>query len=137
VSILVAVSDDDDFETVLTVGVRLAAGLEQGLRVTHITEEENASGRERAFRDDIEAFLSETDVSVAVDLEHLSRGGLRSGTAIGKQLLELAEDVDIEHVVIGHHSKDRLRAASEGHTDFVVAESAGVPVTIVPESVEP
>lgn len=135
-AILVAVSDDDDFKTVLTVATRLATGLEQDLQVTHVTGEQSASQRERAFRDDVRAFLSDADISVEVNLEHLDRGGLRSGTAIGKQLLELAEDVEIDHIVIGHHSKNRLRTASEGHTDFIVAETAAVPVTIVPESVE-
>jgi nucleotide-binding universal stress UspA family protein len=135
-SILVAVSDDDEFMTVLTVAMRLAAGLEQGLQITHLTENRDASSRERAFREDVRAFLSEADVPVAVDLEHLDRGGLRSGTAVGQQLLELAEDVDVEHVVVGHHSKDRLRAVAEGHTDFVVVEEAAVPVTVVPDGVD-
>ncbi len=135
--ILVAVSDDDQFETVLNVAVQLAAGLEQELHVTHITETESASGEERAFRDDVRASVSETDVPVEIDLEHLSRGGLRSGTAIGKQLLELTERADIDHIVVGHRSKGRLTTVREGHTGFVVAEEAAVPVTIVPEAVDP
>jgi nucleotide-binding universal stress UspA family protein len=49
----------------------------------------------------------------------------------------MTEDVDVDHVVIGHHSKNRLRTASQGHTDFVVAEEATVPVTIVPEAIDP
>jgi K+-sensing histidine kinase KdpD len=135
-SILVAVSDDDEFETVLSVAMRLAAGLEESLQVTHLTESTEASSRERAFRDEVRAFLSDADVPVEIGLEHLERGGLRSGTAIGQQLLELTADVDVEHVVTGHHSKDRLRAVREGHTDFVVAEQAAVPVTIVPGDVD-
>ncbi len=135
-AILVAVSDDDRFETVLDVAVRLAAGLDQGLYITHITETESASGDERAFRDEIRAFLPETDVPVEIELEHLSRSGLRSGTTIGKQLLELTESDDIDHIVIGHQSKGRLKTAREGHTGFVVAEEAAVPVTIVPEALE-
>lgn len=135
-SILVAVSDDDQFETVLSVAVRLAAGLDRGLYVTHITETETASGDERAFRDDIRESLSETDVPVDIQLEYLSRSGLRSGTAVGKQLLELTESADIGHIVVGHRSKSRLTTAREGHTGFVVAEEAAVPVTIVPEAVE-
>jgi K+-sensing histidine kinase KdpD len=133
--ILVAVSDDDQFKTVLKVAVQLAAGLDQEMCVTHITETPNASREEQTFRDEVQAFLSETDVPVEVELEHLSRSGLRSGTAIGKQLLELTEGTDIEHIVLGHRSKGRLTTAREGHTGFVVAEEATVPVTIVPEAV--
>ena len=135
-AILVAVSDDSQFETVLSVAVQLATGLDQSLYVTHITETESASGEERAFRDKIREALSETDVPVDVELEHLSRDGLRSGTTIGKQLLELTEGADIEHIVIGHRSKGRLSAVRDGHTGFVVAEEAAVPVTIVPEAVK-
>jgi K+-sensing histidine kinase KdpD len=134
--ILVAVSDDSSFKTVLTVAVRLASGLDQGLYVAHITEEKSASGEQRAFRDEVRAFLSDTDVPVDISLEHLERSGLRSGTAVGKQLTDLATDVDIDHIVIGHRQKGRLAAVREGHTGFVVAEEAAVPVTIVPEGVE-
>jgi nucleotide-binding universal stress UspA family protein len=134
--ILVAVSDDDRFEPVLDVAARLAAGLDQELYVAHVTKNQNASGDERAFRDEVRAFLSETTVPVDISLEYLNRGGLRSGTAVGRQLLDLTEDVGIDHVVIGHRSKDWLAALREGHTGFVVAEKAAVPVTIVPESVD-
>lgn len=134
-TILVAVSDDDDFESVLDVAIRLATGLDHDLRVAHITQTPSASTAERAFRDDVRAFLSEAEVPVEIDLEHLDRSGFRSGTAIGKQLLELTEDVEIDHIVIGHHSKNWLTTVREGHTDFVVAEKAAVPVTIVPDGV--
>jgi K+-sensing histidine kinase KdpD len=134
--ILVAITDDGRFEPVLNVAVQLATGLEQKLHVTHITETETASNEERAFRDEIQAVLSERDVPVEISLEHLGQGGFRSGTAIGKQLIEVAEGVEINHVVLGHRSKDRLKAARQGHTDFVVAKEASVPVTIVPEGVE-
>jgi K+-sensing histidine kinase KdpD len=135
-SVLAAVGDDDDYETVLTVAMRLAAGLDQDLRVAHVTAATDASTAERAFRDEIRAFLSEADVPVEIGLEHTDRGGLRPGTAIGKQLVELATDVGIDHIVIGHNSKDRLTTVREGHTDFVVAEEAAVPVTIVPGGVD-
>ncbi len=135
-SVLAAVSDDDNFETVLSVAERLAAGLDQRLSVTHMTEHSDASDSERRFRDDVRASLSDAEVEVEVDLQHMDRGGVRPGTAVGKQLLELAEDVEIDHVVIGHNSKNRITAVREGHTDFTVAEEAAVPVTIVPDGVD-
>lgn len=134
--ILAAVSDDGSFKSVLTVAVRLASGLDQRLYVTHITKETSASGDARAFRDEVKAFLSDTEITVEINLEHLDRSGLRSGTAIGKQLTDIATDVEIDHIVLGHHSKNRLTAVREGHTGFVVADEAAVPVTIVPENVE-
>lgn len=135
-SVLVAVSDDDQYETVLDVAVQLAAGLGQQLVVTHITETDSASGDERAFRNDLQSYLSTVDVPVEVSLDHLDRSGFREGTAVGKQLLELAERVDIDHIVLGYRSKDRLQTLREGHTGFTVAQEAAVPVTIVPEGVD-
>ena len=133
--ILVAVSDDDRYRAVLDVAVRLAAGLDQKLYVTHLIREAEASGEERTFRDEIRAYLSDSTVPVEINLEYLDRGGLRSGTAIGKQLGDFTTDVGVDHLVLGHRSKDRLSAIREGHTGFVVAEEAAVPVTIVPEAV--
>ncbi len=135
-SILVAIGDDNRFTTVLTVAVQLAGGLDQELCVAHMTANQSASADERAFRDSVQAFLSETDVPVEINLEHLNRSGLRSGTAVGKQLVDLTKDTEIDHVVIGHRSKNWLTAVREGHTGFVVAEEAAVPVTIVPEAVD-
>lgn len=134
--ILVAIGDDDRFRTVLTVAVQLAGGLDQELCVAHVTENQSASAEERAFRDSVQAILSEADVPVEINLEHLNRSGLRPGTAVGKHLVDLTKDIEIDHVVIGHRSKNWLAAVREGHTGFVVAEEAEVPVTIVPEDVE-
>jgi nucleotide-binding universal stress UspA family protein len=135
-SILVAIGDDGRFETVLDVALRLATGLDERIAVAHVTENESASGDERAFREEVREYLSDADVPVDISLEHLNRSGLRSGTAIGKQLVDLTNDVDIDHVVIGHRSKNRLAEVREGHTGFVVAEESAVPVTIVPEGVD-
>ena len=136
-AILVAVTDDGRFKTVLDVAVRLASGLNQELYVTHITETPSASSEERAFRDDVRTVLSEATVPFEITLEHLDRDGFRSGSTIGKQLLELAAGVEVEHIVLGHRSKNRMIAVREGHTSFVVAREAGVPVTVVPEGVDP
>jgi nucleotide-binding universal stress UspA family protein len=132
--ILVAVSDDDRYRAVLDVAVELASGLEQKLYVTHLVRDAEASAEDRTFRDEIRTYLSDTDVPVEINLEYLDRGSFRSGTAVGKQLSDFTTDVGVDHIVLGHRSKDRLSALREGHTGFVVAEEAAVPVTIVPEA---
>jgi len=107
-AILVAIGDDDRSEVVLDVAVELANGLDQALTVAHITEHETASAEDRRFRDEIRASLSDVDVTADVSLEHLNRSSLRSGTAIGNQLVDIAEGVEIKHIVIGHRSKSQL-----------------------------
>lgn len=135
-TILVAVGDDDRLEAVLSVAVRLADGLYQSLTVAHVVTEGATTGADRSVRDSVESVLSDADVAVEVTFESLSRSGLRSGTAVGKQLIDATDDIEVEHVVIGHRSKTRLAELRDGHTGFVVAEGSTVPVTIVPDDVE-
>jgi len=135
-SVIVAVGDDSQFKPVLSVAVQLAEGLSQDLTVAHITANKVASGEDRDFSDKIQSFLSGSQIKTNITLEHLNRSGIRSGTAIGKQLIDITEDVAVEHIVIGHRSKTQLAELRDGHTDFVVAEESAVPVTIVPESAE-
>lgn len=135
-AILVAIGDDGRVEAVLDVATQLASDMGQDLTVTHLTANENASGTDREFRDEIRSLLSETDIQAEITLEHLNRGGLRSGTAVGKQLVDMAEDVEIDHIVIGHRSKTQLAALRDGHAGFAVARESPVPVTIVPETVD-
>ena len=135
-AILVAIVYDDRFEVVLQVAARFAGEMGRDLTVVHITADKTASGNDRSFRDEIRAVVSETDVQAEVTLEHLNRRRLRSGTAVGKQLVDMAEGVEIDHIVIGHRQKTQLAELREGHTGFVVAQEATVPVTIVPETLE-
>lgn len=135
-TILVAVGDDDRVKSVLDVGVRLTQAFEQDLIVAHVTANETASGDDRSFRQRIRTFLSDMDAQAKITLKYLDRSSLRSGTAIGKQLVDIAEGVEIEHIVVGYRSKDQLGELREGHTGFTVAKSATVPVTIVPEAVQ-
>lgn len=136
-AILVAIGDDNRFETVVQIAAQFAEETGQGLVVAHVTAEKTASGDDRSFRDEIRSVVSETGIEAEVTLEHLNRSGLRSGTAIGKQLVDMAEGVEIDQIVIGHRDKTQLSELREGHTGFVVAEEATVPVTIIPEGVEP
>jgi len=135
-AILVAIGDDDRFEVVLGVASQFAREMDRDLTIAHVTASDNASASDRDFRDEVQSFVAEADVEAEVRLEHLNRSGLRSGTAIGKQLVDIAEDVEIDHVVVGHRSKTQLAELRDGHTGFVVAQEATVPVTIVSEAVE-
>ena len=135
-AILAAISDDDRYEAVIETAARLAEATGQSVTVAHVTANATASGTERDFRDEIEAFLGGIGVEATVTLEHLDRSGLRSGTAVGKQLVDMSDDVAVEHIVIGHRSKGQLASLRDGNTAFAVAEGASVPVTIVPDATD-
>lgn len=132
-TILVAVTDDGLSDRVLDVAVDLGRDLDEDLYVVHLTTNESATGDERRLRDELRDGLADEPVGSTVAIEHLGRGGTRSGRAVGRELADLASDTGVTHAVIGYRSKSTLRRLAEGTTAFAVAQGADVPVTVVPE----
>jgi K+-sensing histidine kinase KdpD len=135
-TILVAVADDDLRERVVDVGIRLGRAFEEPLYVVHLTDDEVADADARETRSELAAHLADAGIEYDVAVEHAGFTRGRSGAATGKQVAEIASDVAITHIVVGHHTKHALRALAEGRTAFAVAEAASVPVTVVPESLQ-
>jgi len=132
-TVLVAVSNDGMQEAVIDTGVRLGRGFEQELYVVYVTEEETASSRAREIRDELREDLETRGVPFSVAIEHVEHVNPRSGRAVGKQLADIASDVRITHVVVGHRSKALLNRLVSGDVAFTLAETAEVPVTVVPD----
>jgi nucleotide-binding universal stress UspA family protein len=132
-TVLVAVSDDGMQKAVVDTGVELGRAFEQELYVVYVTEEETASARAREIRDELRADLETRGVPFSVAIEHVEHADPRSGRAVGKQLAEIASDVAISHVVVGHRSKALLNRLVSGDVAFTLAETAEVPVTVVPD----
>ncbi|QSG02970.1 universal stress protein [Natranaeroarchaeum sulfidigenes] len=135
-TVLVAVADDEVSAGVVDVASKLGSCLDEELYVVHLTENEYANADERQVRDDLREQFEGKDVAFEVAIEHINRSGLRTSAAVGRQLADLADDVSINHVVIGHRSKSWLGKFTEGHTALVVADGVEVPVTVVPEDLD-
>lgn len=135
-TVLVALADDPVSDKVLDAAVRLGTAFEEPLYVVHLTDREHASNDTRRLRDETVARLEGRGVEFSVAIEHASLGGVRSAGAVGRELAELASDVEITHIVTGHTSKALFERLREGTTAFTVADSANVPVTVVPEEVD-
>lgn len=137
-TVLVAVADDDLRERVVDIGIELGRAFEEPLYVVHLTEDAEADAHTRQVRAEIEARLAALDAAVEYDVavEHAGFSRGRRGNATGKQLAEIASDVAISHIVVGHHSKRLLRSVAQGSTAVAVAEAASVPVTVVPETLK-
>lgn len=135
-TILVAVANDAVSEEVLDTGVRLGAALDEELYVVHLLEDELADAQAKRVRDMLRTRLADETVVATVALEHVGRSGSREGTRIGHELLELASDVDITHIVMGHERKGLTGRLASGDAAFSVVEAASVPVTIVPDGTE-
>ena len=135
-SILVGVARDDARPKVLEVAVKLGKGLDEHLEIVHLVEEENAENDAKRIRDELQDYVADRNVAATVSREHVGHRGPRTGPRIARDLLEIAEDVDVTHIVLGHRSKGMVRDLARGSTAFAVAEDADVPVTIVPEDME-
>lgn len=134
-TVLVAVGDDSLSGQVLDVGARLGRAFDQALYVVHLTEQEAATAGEREIRDKVHAELGDLGIEFEVGIEYVSHERARRGKGIGQQLAEIAEDESISHIVIGHRSKALFERLREGDTAFTVADTANVPVTVVPEHI--
>lgn len=135
-AILVAAADDALQEQVLRVAGTLGERLNQELRVVRLVDDEAADIDVKHHRDQLEERIDQLDVSASVSVEHVGRSVGRKNARIGRELVDLATDVDITHVVIGHASKDFVKSLTRGDTAFAVADNANVPVTVVPDDVE-
>jgi nucleotide-binding universal stress UspA family protein len=135
-TILAAVADDDLRAQVLEVGIEMARAFGEPLYVVHLTDDEVADAEARQIRSEMSDRLTDAGIEYDVAVEHVGLTRGRSGKAAGKQLVEIASDVSISHLVVGHHTKRALRNLTEGSTAVTVADAASVPVTIVPETLQ-
>lgn len=56
----------------------------------------------------------------------------RSSTHIGKRVLQLVDDREYDHVIMGHHGTGAVGELILGSTAKTVIEAGTVPVTVVP-----
>jgi len=131
-TILVAVADDTASSHVLEAAVELGVGLNQPLYVVHLVADEIADATAERVRDGLRDYLDDEPVDATVALEYVGRFSTRPGPRIARELLEIATDVEITHIVMGHEPKGFGGRLRSGDAAFAVVDRATVPVTIVP-----
>ncbi|MFB6222352.1 MAG: universal stress protein [Haloarcula sp.] len=132
-TILVAIANDSVSAAVIDMSVQLAEGLGEELYVVHLVDQDTADGTAKQLRDDMRDRFRDATVVATVAIEHVGRSAMRSGTRIGNELLELAADVNVSHIVMGHEPKGLAGQIRKGNATFAVIDGAEVPVTVVPE----
>ncbi|MFB6219018.1 MAG: universal stress protein [Halobacteriaceae archaeon] len=131
-TILVALDESAASRRALDTGVRLARALDEPLYAVHLVGEASAdSDAHDLAREMRERLADESGVEATVDLEHVARDALRSGTRVGKEILEIAVAAEITHVVMGHSAEGLVGDLLHGSAAHTVADHAEVPVTIV------
>ncbi|WP_262176745.1 universal stress protein [Haloarcula laminariae] len=131
-TILVAVADDEASSRVIDTAVALGSGLNVPLYVVHLVDDADADRAAERMRDELTERLAGEPVEATVSLEYVGRHGRRPGTRIASELLEIAEDVDISHIVMGHEAKGLGGRLRSGDAAFAVVNETAVPVTVVP-----
>ena len=131
-TILVAVADDEASARVIDTAVALGSGLDTPLYVVHLVDDADADRTAERMRDALTDRLADEPVEATVALEYVGRHGRRPGARIASELLEIAEDVDITHIVMGHEAKGIGGRLRSGDAAFAVVNETTVPVTVVP-----
>lgn len=131
-TILVAVADDHARDQVLAVATELGEGLDRELHVVHLVADPTVDADARRVRDELRERTSDAAVASTISVEYITHQGGRSATRTAKELLDVAADVDISHIVMGHLRKGVVENITQGNTAFAVVDESTVPVTIVP-----
>lgn len=131
--LLVPVANGPLRDHVLDIAVELGEALGQELYIVHLVENEVADGDAKAMRDELRSKLEDDGITATVSLEYVGHSGARPGPRIGQEILEIAADVDVSHIVMGHSTHGLLQEVTRGSTAMSVVDNATVPVTIVPE----
>jgi len=131
-TILVAVADDETSDRVIDTAVTLGAALATPLYVVHLVDDTDADRAAERMRDSLADRLDDEPVEADVALEYVGRHSRRPGPRIAHELLEIAEDVDITHIVMGHEAKGLRGRLRSGDAAVAVVNETTVPVTVVP-----
>jgi len=131
-TILVGVADDETSRRVIDTAITLGEALATPLYVVHLVDDADADRAAERMRDALKDRLADEPVEASVALEYVGRHSRRPGARIARELLEIAEDVDITHIVMGHEAKGLRGRLRSGDAAFAVVNETTVPVTVVP-----
>ena len=136
-TLLVPVASDPLRGRVLETAIELGEALGDDLYIVHLVDDETADATAKQVRDEIRDRVRSADVTATVSLEHVGHGLARSHSRIGQDVIELAADVTVTHIVMGHTPKGLLEELTRGSAAQAVIDAASVPVTVVSDTERP
>lgn len=128
-NVLVPVDGSDCSFRALEFGIGFAERYDAELKVIHITDHSSETTERVVGR--AEDFLEDEGVDEDVDV-YFDVRKFRRFSRIGKDILELAEEMDIDHIVMGHHGTGVVGRAIIGSAARTVVKAAERPVTVIP-----
>ena len=129
--VLVPVDGSDCSFRALEFATELVARFEATIHVVHITDFSGEATAELIDR--VESVLAEAGIDEDPEVVTDKRlSDPRYASRVGKDILEIAEEGDYDHVVMGHHGTGRIGRALLGSAAETVVRAASQPATIVP-----
>jgi len=115
----------------LNTAIEIATACTGTLDVVHFTDVHTDATDE--LLEVIETTLEDTPIQSSVDVVTDVRvSEPRSSTHIGRRIVELVEEQQYDHVIMGHHGTGVVGELILGSTAKTVIEDSEVPVTTVP-----
>lgn len=128
--VLVPVDGSDCSKRAVAFAAEMAERYDGSLRVVHLTDADTDAARQvlDGVRDLLpDDFGGEASFDVAVrDMASPTAG------RVGDEILAHADDIEADHVVMGHHGAGMVERAILGSAAETVVRGEAVPVTIVP-----
>jgi nucleotide-binding universal stress UspA family protein len=128
-TVLVPIDPSENSFRALSFAAEFAERNGTDLHTVHITDSETEATED--LLDRIQATLDETpfedDPDVVLDTRRI-----RSKEGVGRVILELVEEGNYEHVVMGHHGSGIVGRAILGSATETVMDETDVPVTVIP-----
>lgn len=127
--VLVPIDGSAASDRALAFAMEFADNYDATLCVVHISDTETEATEQildRAEEVLDMAGIDETPELVAADIE------LRPAQKVGEKIVELIDERDCDHVVMGHGSSDAVSELIVGSTAKTVIRNSPVPVTVYP-----
>ncbi|WP_227374976.1 universal stress protein [Haladaptatus halobius] len=128
--VLVPVDGSEYSFRALRFAANFARNFDATLHVVHFSDEATDATDEILAR--ARNVLDAEDVDAELKLSEDVQLEFRPGDRVGENVLELVEENDYDHVVMGHHGSGAIERAILGSAAETIVRAEAVPVTIVP-----
>lgn len=129
--LLVPIDGSDSSFDALRFGIEFARGFDAGLNVVHFAAERTDATDELFER--ARAAIAEAGLDAEPELietEVVTESG--AARKVGQRVIEIAEQRDYDHVVMGRATSNRLERFVVGSASEAVIEESDLPVTLIP-----
>ncbi len=128
-TVLVPIDTSENSFRALEFAAELAEPFDTDLHTVHVTDLETGSTEDLVdrIRETLRDTPFEHDPEVITDKRRF-----RANNEAGRVILDLVEDDDYEHIVMGHHGSGIVGRAILGSATETVMDQTDVPLTVVP-----